>query len=94
MTRFHSSKFGCDREILLSLSDVEQGTVIEARARVLERGCGLQEGLKIRLFQCDEFEIRRLPDRYREWIVRIVEESLKNRDVCVFVVHDLVDQLS
>ena len=67
--------------------------MIETRARVLERGRRLQKGLKVRLFQSGEVEIRRRPDGNWEWIVGVVEETLNDRDVLVFVTLDLLDQL-
>ena len=46
MARFHGGQARCDREILLGLRDIEQGPVVEPRARVLERRRRLEEGLK------------------------------------------------
>ena len=77
----------------LRLLNIEQRPVIKPRAGVFKRGRRLQEGLKVRLFQPGHVQIRRLPNRDREWIIGVVKEVLNDRDVLVLVTLDLLDQL-
>ena len=53
----------------------------------------VQEGLQVRLRESRHVKIRWLPDRDGQWIARVVEEVLKDRDVLSLVVQDLVNQL-